>query len=643
MLDAMRRGVANLLAKVLLGLLILAFAIWGIGDYIVRGPQQGALATVGKVQISEEDLRQAYNEELQAIVRRLGRTLTPEQAQILGVPPRALARLIGTAAINQHAHALGITVTDNVVASIIKGAHPEIVGAGGKIDMSKYIELVRQSGFRSLGEYEAARKEDLLREQLTETLGAGAATQQFLLDAIHRYRDEKRVIEYVAPDFSKLVTVAEPPQEKLKAFFEQNRRKYLALEERKANLLLVSRDMAMQRVKVGDEEVKAAYETAKGTYDVPEKRRILQLTFPDKAAAEKAYAELAKAKDFNGTAAKLGFSASDMQLGAGLLKKAEMIDPKIADAAFKLKKDELSRPVEGQYSVVLLRVPEIVEGKTRTFDEVKGEIRDHIAAERVGQQLQALHERVEAGRAKGTPLKEIAEEMKLPLLEVAGLTRTGKTGDGRTLIAHADAARIAEAVFAAVPAVETEVIELGDGGYAWFDLLDVTPERQRTFEEAAGEAKASFMEEERRKQIASLVSKQIEERKPGEGLERIAKALNAKIERTPPLKRGATPPAGLTAALLQQAFGMAKGDVASAATADGKGRVVFRVADIVAAPAASANETAAIREELTKQIRLDALDQYVSGLRTRYGVTMDEKRLARALQALGGQSVPSDN
>jgi peptidyl-prolyl cis-trans isomerase D len=106
---------------------------------------------------------------------------------------------------------------------------------------------------------------------------------------------------------------------------------------------------------------------------VPEKRRVLQLTFPDKAAAEKAYAELSKAKDFGAAAAKLGFPAADIELG--LLTRSEMIDPKIAEAAFKLKPNELSRPVEGQFSVVLLRIAEIEGGKKRTFEEAKGEIR----------------------------------------------------------------------------------------------------------------------------------------------------------------------------------------------------------------------------------------------------------------------------
>src|SRR5262245_37208071 len=420
MLDAMRRGVANVLAKILLGLLIVAFAVWGIGDYIVRGPRAGgALATVGSTQITVDDFKQAYKDEMRAIAQRLGRVLTPEQAQVLGVPPRALARLIGSAAIDLHASSLGVTVTQSIVVNLIK-ADPQFKGADGQFSYDEFRKAIAQRGYRSEEEYLQASRRDLLREQLTETLSAGIAPTPFLIDAIHRFRNEARVIEHLTPDFGKL-TVAEPTQDKLKEFFEQNKGKYIALEERKANLLMLTRDAALSRVKTTDEEIKAAYDAAKDSYNVPEKRRILQLTFPDKAAAEKAYAELSKAKNFDETAAKLGFSANDMQLGSGLLTTAEMIDPKIADAGFAMKKDELSRPVEGQYSVVLLRVPEIVPGKTRTFDEVKTEIRDRIASERVGQQLQLLHDRVEAERGKGTPLKEIAPEEKLPLQELTGL------------------------------------------------------------------------------------------------------------------------------------------------------------------------------------------------------------------------------
>jgi peptidyl-prolyl cis-trans isomerase D len=632
MLDAMRRGVANILAKILLGLLIIAFAVWGIGDYIGRGSgTSGALATVGKTQITVDEFQQALKDETQSLSRQLGRTITPEQAQLLGLGPRALARLIGFAALDQHANALGVTVTDPIIRGSIVG-DPSFQGPDGQFSRQQFDQLVRNSGYRSEAQYIEARRRDLSRQQLTQTLGAGVSPQQFLIDALYRHRNETRVIEHITPDLAKSVTVAEPSPEKLQEHFQQTRGQHIAPEERKTNLLMLPREAALSRVKITDAEVKAAYDAAKDSYNVPEKRRVQQLTFSDKAAAEKTHAELSKAKNFTEAAAKAGFPASDIDLG--LLTKAEMIDPKIADAAFALKKDELSRPVEGQFSAVLLRVTEIEPAKTRTFDDVKGEIRDRIADERVGQQIQTLHEQVESGRAKGTPLKEIAEELKLPFQEIAAVNRTGKTAEGKPAIASPDAGRIVEAVFAATPGIETDPIELGDGGVAWFDLLGVTPDRERAFDEVSAAVRTSFMEDERRKEVASVVAKQVDGLKPGEGLEKVAKALGGKIERTAPIKRTDRPPAGLTPDIIQQAFAMPKGGIASMPTADGKSRTIFRVADIVAAREPTPDEVAALKADLAQQLRIDLLDQYVGGLRTRYGITVNEKLLQ---ETLGGQ------
>jgi peptidyl-prolyl cis-trans isomerase D len=631
MLDAMRRGVANILAKILLGLLVIAFAYWGIGSYDVfhRGGQTNTVATVGKKEISIDDFKRVYQEEMETLSRRHRPAPPPPEANLWGVVQRTLLRLTGVAALDLQANALGLTATNEVVGQFIKGDNPSVVGLDGRTDMAKYVQVIRQAGYNSIQGYEEARRRDLVRQQLVETLGAWTQPQQFLIDALHRYRNEARVIEYLTPDFSK-ITVAEPTEERLKEYFEQNRGQYIALEERKLNLLMLPREAALSRIKITDEEIKAAYDRAKVSYDVPEKRRVAQLTFPDKAAAEKAYAELSKAKDFNEAAAKAGFPPTDIDLG--LLTKAQMIDPKIAAAAFSLKKDELSKPVEGQFSVVLLRISEIEGGKQRSFDEVRPEIRDNIAAERVGQQLQTLHDQVEAARAKGTPLKEVAETLKLPFQEIAAVNRLGKTADGKSAIASPDAARLAEAFFAASPGIETDTIELTDGGYAWFDLLSVTPQRPRTFDEVKAQVRANFMEEERRKEIAGRVAKEIDALKPGEGLEKIAKALGGKVERSKPVKRSAEAlPAGLSPPLLQQAFAMAKGGVASVPTADGKSRTVFRVADVIAAPSPTEEETAALRADLGRQMRIDLIDQYVSGLRTHYGYTVDEKRLVEAL------------
>src|SRR5262245_8163891 len=130
MLDQMRRGVGNWLAKGLLGLLIVAFAIWGIGDY-VRRIARSAPAKVGDTEITAEQLRQAYQEEMNAISRRLGRRLTPEQARLFGIEQSALARLVNAAAVDRHARDLDLSLSNAGVADIVK-SEPAFQGADGK-------------------------------------------------------------------------------------------------------------------------------------------------------------------------------------------------------------------------------------------------------------------------------------------------------------------------------------------------------------------------------------------------------------------------------------------------------------------------------------------------------------------------------
>jgi peptidyl-prolyl cis-trans isomerase D len=632
MLDAMRRGALNWAAKGLLALLVVAFAVWGIGD-VVRNVGRDTLATVGSTQITPEQFRQAYQDELTSFSRRLGRRLTIEQAKMLGIEQRALSRLIGTAAIEQHAKGLGLALSDAGIADLIRN-DAQFHGADGKFSNRVFQNTLRQAGLNE-ARYVSERRREEVRDQITDTLLSGLAPPQWQIEQLFRYREETRVLEYFTPDYDKLIKVAEPDEAKLKEQYEQNKRQFVTPELRKINLLLLSRDAVKSRIAVSDEDVKTAYDNDKDKYNIPEKRRIQQLSFPDRAAAEKAYAELSKAKDFKEAAVKLGFKETDFDIG--LMARRDMIDPKIAEAAFTLKKDELSKPVEGQFTVALLRVSEIVPAKQRPFDEVKGEIKDRIAADRAGEEIRILHDKVEDMRGTGTPLKEIGEGLKLPFREIADLERSGKTPDGKPTIEGADPGRIAQAAFAASVGVETETLELGDGGYAWLDLLAVTPSKQRPFADAQAEVKTLAMDLERRREVAALAAKLVERLNKGESIETLAKEVGAKVEKTNPITRS-TSPQGLQQSAVQQAFALAKGAAASASTPDGKGRIILRVADIIPAPAPTPEQIERLKADLTRQLQSDVLAEYVGALQTRYGLSVNQTALK---QALGPEREPT--
>ncbi|RTL69976.1 MAG: peptidylprolyl isomerase [Hyphomicrobiales bacterium] len=625
MLDALRRGTLNLFAKGLLALLVVAFAVWGIGD-VVRNVGRDTVATIGSVQITPDEVRQAYQDEMDSMTRRFGRRLTPAQAQMLGVQQRALSRLIGGAAIAEHARSLGLAISDQGLADMIK-QDPAFQGTDGQFNVRAFQSYLRQAGMNEARFISERRKEEI-RDQITDTLLATVSVPQWMIDVQNRYRNETRVAEYFTPDYDKVIKVPEPDEARLKTHYEQNLSQYMTPELRKINLLTLARAPLMAKITVSDDDIKAAFERDQDKYNVPEKRRIQQIAFDDKAAAEKAYAELSKAKNFTEAATKLGFKESDYDLG--VLARKDMIDGKAAAAAFALKKDEVSKPVEGDFKTVILRVTEIVAGKQRSLADVKNELIESIKADRATDQIRTLHDKVDDARGSGKLLKEIGSELGIPFQEGIETDRSGKTLDGKPALEGPEAARIAQGAFAATQGVETEPVELSDGGYAWFDFVSTTPAKQKPFDAVKAEVVTQVKDEERRREISQLAVKLVDRINAGESVETLAKETFSKVEKSSAFTRN-TSPQGLPAAAVQQAFLTAKGRAASAVSADRATRVVLKVVDIIPAPAVTPEVADRFKADLLREMQSDALAEYVGALQARYGLRINEAALRQAL------------
>src|SRR6185437_10078310 len=118
MLRGIRKASSNWLGKivmtVVMGLLIVAFGIWGIAD-IFRGFGQSTVAKIGGVEISTEQFRQNYNDRLQQISRQFGRSLTPDQVRAFGLDRQVLQQMIAEAALDEDARRKGLNESDDEV------------------------------------------------------------------------------------------------------------------------------------------------------------------------------------------------------------------------------------------------------------------------------------------------------------------------------------------------------------------------------------------------------------------------------------------------------------------------------------------------------------------------------------------------
>lgn len=626
MLDSLRRGATSKIAALIIFVpLILAFALWGVGPEL-RNTGANTLATVGGTAITPDQFQAAYQRELDQLSRQFGRRLTPEQARMFGLEQNVLSRLVGSAALDLQAKELGLAVSDQTIADSIR-TDPSFLGPDGRFSRLAFEQILRNNNLSEAGYIQLRRREDV-REQLTETIAAASTVPQAYIDLVHKNRAEERLIEYVTVDPDKLVKVAEPDDAKLKEYYEANKRSFMTEPYRKIALLLLTRDMVKSKVPVTDDDVKARYEETKASFNTAEKRRIQQVAFPDKAAADKAYAELSKAKSFVEAAAALGFKETDITLG--VLAQSDLIDKKIATAAFALKKDEISQPVEGQFTTVILRVTEITPGVTKTLDDVKAQIKDRLIEERSGRELSTLHDAVESERTAGRSLKEAGEKLGLTFKAIDAINRGGNGPDGKPIEGVPDVTKLLGAVFQSGQGIEADAVDLADGGFAWFDVLGVTPEKERPFDEVKAEVKTRWLEIEKGKALTEATAKLVERVVKGESLEAITKDSGGSVLRTGSFARSVTP-SGLTADLVRQAFALPPGAASSSASVDGKTRIVFRIAEMTRAAAPTKAESDRIRTELQRGMQADNLNAYLTGLQTRYGVSINNAALAQTL------------
>lgn len=470
MLDALRRGAQGWLAKLLFAVLIVSFGIfWNVSD-VFRGMGRGAVAHVGDAEISVTDFQRAFQNEMRGLTLEGGQRLTTEQALMLKLDRKALDRLVAQAAVRKHADALGLSLSDDTLAEGVR-TDPNFAGPDGKFSRLGFDGLLRQMNLTEHG-FLALRRDDEVRGQISDALTSAVVVPKPMIEDLHAWQEETRTIEQVQID-PKKVSVADPDDAKLQETYEAQKADFMTPEYRKVAVLVLSTDELKADIKLTDDELKAYYTDHKATYDKAERRRIQQIAFKDKMAADAARKEIIEGKkNFLDAAKDAGATEADVNLG--MLAKSDLIDPKIADAAFSLERDKLSDPIEGRFATVLLRAIEIDPGKESTFDEVKEKVRDKLAGERAEGLIQERFDLVEEGRNAGKTLREIGEEQKLKFIDVEAVDANNLTPDGKAAIDIPDAAIAVKEMFKTGVGTQPEAVELPGSAFVWFDVQSVT-------------------------------------------------------------------------------------------------------------------------------------------------------------------------
>ena len=622
-LDTLRKGAGRAFGMVLMGMLVISFAIWGIAD-IFRGYGSQTLIKVGNTEITPQEYSRAQRDVLRVMSSDAGRSLSLQEAREAGLENRVLERLIGGAAVDTHAKSLRLGISDEaLLQGIMKD--PAFQDSTGNFNPLALQQALRNMDMSEQG-YLASERERNLRRQLLSTVGRTPIASQVFLNALNNYNNETRSLRYVIIRAMAAGTVPEPTDEDLKRFYDNHQAKFTQPEFRKFGVLAVTPESVKDKVQITDDDLTAAFDKDKDKLGTPERRRVQQIAFPDKAAADAAYQKIQSGTGFVDLAKAQGVNENDLDLG--MLKRSDMADAAIGDAAFKLEKDKVSEPVTGALGkTVLLRVTEIRPGKIVTFEEAKPELEKKLLKDRAQGAIFDLHDRIEDERAAGTQLSEVADKFKLSYQVFDQVDRQGKTPDGK-VVDLPQKTDLLNAVFATEVGVENDPLDAKDEGLIWYEVVGITPQQLKPFDQVRDEVKKDWSLDEQRTRLAKYTEDLVKQLSGGKTLEDLAKDMNTQVTSTEPLKRD-----GLTINVLPvavtQAFALPQGGYGSAPSGVDEGRIVFQVDKVAPPPALEGPSLEGVRRQIKNFIGEDIVGEYFSALEARYGVTINRQALAK--------------
>lgn len=629
MLQGFRAGSRNLFTKIflvlLMGLLILSFAFWGIGD-VFRGFGTRTVAKVGSTEISVELFRRSFTERLQEIGRRVGRGINAEEARKRGLDRQILGELLTEATLDEQARRLGLSISNETLAERVR-ANPLFKGPDGNFSMMAYQRVLRDNNY-SEATYLAAEKRLALRQQILFAVGGDVTPPQVLRDAFWRYGNELRAVELVRLTPEQAGEIAAPTEEQLKTFYEANKATFRAPEYRQIRMIHLSPQQVQAGITISDDELKKYYEAQKARITIPEKRQLEQVTFESLDAAKAAAERITKGATFEAVAKDLKRDIVSL----GLVAKTEVLDPAVAEAAFAVAPNAVSAPVQGRFGPVLVRAVKIEPGRVPPLEEVAATLRGELVANQAYERTQALHDKIEDERGAGSTLAEISKKLNVPATTIEAIDRSGRRPDGQPVVDVPALDTFLPIAFTVQKNVETDAIELRQTrSTVWYEVTEITPARDRTFEEARADVEKRWKADQLSQKLDALAKEMQEKLDSGQAF--AAAAPNLKVEKIEGIKRNAQVP-GIDANTVTRIFLTPQGKSGLGTPPDSPNRLVFRV---ISATVPAGEPAAELSQYLQQSYAQDLQTQYVALLQDSIGLRINEA----AVRQVTGDTAPN--
>lgn len=402
MLEKIREGSKGIVAQVILGLVILTFAVSGVSSYFANNSDQ-SVAVVNGEEISREKFEQSYQNERARMQQQFGdmfSSLAADPEYMNNFRNSVLERLIDETLMKQQADALGLKISDALLKKTITEMTEFQVD--GVFNNERYNALLRQNNLtpNQFG--------DILREQFSRNqLMVGLAGSEFALPGelktLMTLQQQNRDIEYVTIKASDFAAKVEITDEKLNEYYQLNQAAYATPEQVSLQYVeLKSSDLA-KAIEVSEADVTAYYEANKDRYQTEERRRVshilLEAAEEDAAVKAKAetllkdiqagadFAEVAKANSADTVSAENGGDLDFISKG--------VMEAEFEAAAYALAKvGDVSSVVKTSFGYHIIKLTEIEAAQVKPLAEVQAAIKETVQKEKAAEKFAELQQKL---------------------------------------------------------------------------------------------------------------------------------------------------------------------------------------------------------------------------------------------------------
>lgn len=527
MLAAIRAFAKSWVAAVLMGLLIVSFAVWGIRD-VFKGRISDAVITAGSRTVSSADFKRAFDRQKAQYEQQAGQPIATEVAVANGLDRAVLEGLAAEEAFSELLSKIGIRPSDKLVVSQIQKIPAFFDPVTGRFDKASYQKLLGENGL-TVATFEQGMRDEIAKQHLGAGLIGGLMTPRAYTAMAAVYGLENRDISLLTLSPASVPPPPAPTDEQLTGFMKENAARLMRPEFRAFSLVKFS-PAEVQAGPVDPAEVQKRYNFRKDTLSKPETRSLVQVPAKDSAAAAQIAARLAKGEDPNAIAKSLSVSA----ITYADKPQSAISDPKVAAAAFQMKPGQV-QTVQGNLGLAVVRLDKVTPGHTVTLEEIRpaleAEVRKDAAATKIDQLTQAYDD----AHTKGATLPEAAAKAGVPVTTIPPVAKQGLDQQGKPVPGLSP--KIMDSAFSLPQGGESELVDAGNGEYFALRVDKVIPPALPSLAEIKPQLTKAWMGRAIGEKLQARADELAARVKKGETLEAVAASAGGKVSRIPGLTR----------------------------------------------------------------------------------------------------------